>query len=577
MKLALAFSLGCVALFFGISTYLALPAYTPLTKAERAKLHDAIFKHESFSLDVPVVFTWWTSGKPIHRIEAKNLDEAVRQIAAPIDGTLSIDLIRGEAPLPSLVDRAPWLFAFSIVPGVDGLILESDDKRALLLPDDLQRADALAAQAPSGQLDLELGLDVARVLQLALDRINLSAGDFETRPHRWRRVRTERFVERKGELIPVARGHLDEAPSVTVDSLNRGAREGGDYLVRHLGPDGRFDYVYDPITDQIENSGYSLPRHAGATSFLAQLHGAQKDPRVAEATVRALQFLVDRAVAPRGSVGEGSTHDLGGSALSLVAAAHYRKASGDHRFDSFIKGLADFILFMQAPDGDFRHLYRPAEDKRDEEYRAPYYSGEATLGLALVADDDPRYAAAADRALDYLTGKQYDFFVGQFLYAEDHWTCMAADALWDHLSPDHRVRYTKFCRGFADFLRRMQYSSDEAMVAHQPELAGSYGFGPILAPHDTPTGSRSECTISVWRMCRRLGWPSDDLRDQILASMQFLLARQLRDDQLWLAPDPARARGGIPLSDVKPMVRIDSVQHACLALLRATELVSVLH
>src|SRR5262249_38094981 len=156
------------------------------------------------------------------------------------------------------------------------------------------------------------------------------------------------------------------------------------------------------------------------------------------------------------------------------------------RFDPFIQRLADFILFMQAPDGDFRHLYHPDQDRRDETYRAPYYSGEATLALSLVADADPRYAAAADHALAFLTGKQYCFVVGQFLYAEDHWTCMAADALWDHLSQDHRVRYAKFCVGFAEFLRRMQYTGDEPMVAEHPELLGGYGLGPILAPHDTP-------------------------------------------------------------------------------------------
>jgi hypothetical protein len=115
------------------------------------------------------------------------------------------------------------------------------------------------------------------------------------------------------------------------------------------------------------------------------------------------------------------------------------------------------------------------------------------------------------------------------------------------------------------------------MVDEHPELAGGYGLGPMLAPHDTPVGSRSECVISVWRMARRLGWPSDRLREQILAALEFLLLRQLGDDQLWLAPNPPPARGGIPLSDVKPLVRIDSVQHACLALLRATELLSVLH
>jgi len=40
------------------------------------------------------------------------------------------------------------------------------------------------------------------------------------------------------------------------------------------------------------------------------------------------------------------------------------------------------------------------------------------------------------------------------------------------------------------------------------------------------------------------------VRRQVLDAMQFVLTRQLRDDNLWLAPDPAVATGGMPQSDV---------------------------
>ena len=161
---------------------------------------------------------------------------------------------------------------------------------------------------------------------------------------------------------------------------------------------------------------------------------------------------------------------------------------------------------MQLPNGDFRHIYWPDRDLREENIRLPYYSGEAALALARLAalpETPPelaaRYAEAADRALTFLTGPYYDFFVGQFVFAEDHWTCLAADALWDRLSDDHRRRYTDFCDHFVGFLRDMQFSDEEAITRDQPDIAGAYGFSPILPPHDTPVGSRSECAISVWR------------------------------------------------------------------------------
>jgi hypothetical protein len=53
--------------------------------------------------------------------------------------------------------------------------------------------------------------------------------------------------------------------------------------------------------------------------------------------------------------------------------------------------------------------------------------------------------------------------------------------------------------------------------------------------------------------------------------MGFLLQHQIRDDSAYLMPNPAAARGGFLMSDVKRVIRIDFVQHAGSAMLRAAE------
>ena len=54
--------------------------------------------------------------------------------------------------------------------------------------------------------------------------------------------------------------------SKSAEQVFEAARQGGDYLLRHLGADGRFEYEYDTVHDTSTTShGYSLPRHAGAT------------------------------------------------------------------------------------------------------------------------------------------------------------------------------------------------------------------------------------------------------------------------------------------------------------------------
>src|SRR5690606_7460370 len=99
------------------------------------------------------------------------------------------------------------------------------------------------------------------------------------------------------------------------------------------------------------------------------------------------------------------------------------------RFDDLTRTLAEWILYMQRPDGSFRHRYDVAAAQPDESAHLLYYSGEAALALARMhaVFGDARYRDAAERALDDLIG-WYDFFAGGFFYGEDHWTCIAAEA-----------------------------------------------------------------------------------------------------------------------------------------------------
>ena len=272
--------------------------------------------------------------------------------------------------------------------------------------------------------------------------------------------------------------------------------------------------------------------------------------------------------------------DLGSASLTLVAIAEYQRATGDARYESWARRLANFILSMQKPNGDFSHLYAPAAARRDETTKLLYYSGEAVFGLAKLLAvpnlaPDPRWAPALDRGLDYLTGEQYQHLAGQFFFLEDHWTCMAADFGWERLPDADRRRYARFCDQFTAFLRRTQFGPGEAVVEAQPDFAGAYGFSPFLPPHATPVGSRLETTLSAYNMDRRLNLPpsvTNATREQILAGARFLLAHQIRDDAAWLMPNPEAARGGLLMSDVARYVRIDFVQHSCSAMLRAADL-----
>jgi hypothetical protein len=590
-----------------------MPSAPPLDDGERAQImaqlraaldHVNVAPPPSSSslparaLRGPLLATLYVDGAPAAHADSRapTLAAAAADAAAqlaraavPDDarrrGRLAVDVVLARAPLYAAFEP---LLALSLVPGLDGIGVTLDRREAFLGVDDLMRADALAAHDPLPGLDLQLGADTAAIrtrlaATLAVDPATL-------RRAAWFRFRADRFVEpadpaRHGQALPVLRGVTTPGPAPTPDALRAGAIAGGRYLLRHLYDDGRFGYEYLPALDQDAAFGldYSLPRHAGATYYLAQLYGATHDRTFADGAARALAFLSGRHAGQcdhrqRACVAsdELGRADLGATAIALLAAVEYQAATGDTRFAPWMRRLAAFVLYMQKPSGDFCHLYDPLADRRDEKTKLLYFSGEAAFALAkltaLVGPGDPDYArwtAALDSALHYLMVTQYAHLAGQFYFGEDHWTCMAADAGWEAVAPAHRDTYADFCDDFAAFLRRTQFRPEDAIVVAQPDFAGAYGFTPFLPPHATPVGSRSEAVISTYHMQQRRGRPDPATREQIRLGMQFLLAHQIRDDDAWLMQSPEAARGGFLMSDVKRYVRIDFVQHSCSAMLRA--------
>jgi hypothetical protein len=194
-----------------------------------------------------------------------------------------------------------------------------------------------------------------------------------------------------------------------------------------------------------------------------------------------------------------------------------------------------------------------------------------------TARQDPRraapFVASLERGLRYLTYTQYDHFLGQFLYTEDHWTCLAADFAWDLLDPSTREGYSRFCDGFGEFIGRAQVTENDSIGRAHPDFIGAYTFSPLLAVHTTPVGSRGEALVAVLEMDRRRG-AADVLhnRAQLERGLRFLLGRQLRAEDALHMADPAGADGGFLMSDVARYVRIDFPQHGGAALLRAARL-----
>jgi hypothetical protein len=259
------------------------------------------------------------------------------------------------------------------------------------------------------------------------------------------------------------------------------------------------------------------------------------------------------------------TAQLGSTALAVVALAEYQRATGDRRYLALATKLSAWLLYMQRGNGSFRHLYDVKTRTPDEATELLYYSGEAALALARMhaITGDARYATATERALDWLVA-WYDFFMGGFFYGEEHWTCIAAEAIWPAVQRD---RYMTFCHGYGAFLRAQQAEPGEH--PDEDDYAGSYAVTPFVVPFNTPAGSRTEAMISAYLLGKHHGAPDRQIAGQIRAALQYVLGQQIRPDSDFDVV--GQGDGAVPATPIDRNVRIDYVQHVCSAMIRASE------
>lgn len=560
----------------------------------------------------PIAVTLWSSGRASVRVDGDGatIGAAVDAAAALLRNQPALRVLPGEAKALARIQvdlvtgRGPlgeghqWLFdalsvpgvgdMLAINPGVEGIGADLGGRRWLLLPHELVALELLAAKRPSEALqDFAMGADLPKMATILGARAGVTS---KLDPRTLFRFRTDTFIERPlaqraQPPLRLYRG-IPPAPALTAASLREAALEGGRFLVAHLAPNGRYIYEHDLATGaQSDPRGgpYSMPRHAGTTYFLAELYRITKQDWLREPIERAFAHLAELMANGRcrRTLPDGTEFDcvmdrqervaqMGSTALAVVALAEYQRATGDTRYLPTATRLAAWILWMQRDDGSFRHLHNPVSREADDDTMLLYYSGEASLALARMhaITGDARYGRAAARGVDWLV-HWYDFFMAGFFYGEEHWTCIAAEAVASATPASvANPAHVRFCHGYGAFLRAQQAARGDH--PDQDDLAGAYVFTPFLMPYNTPAGSRTEAMISAYLLGRRGGTPDEDVRGQVRAALQYALGQLITSDSEFSTIGPGR--GGMPGSPIDRSVRIDYVQHVCSAFIRASEI-----
>jgi len=294
-----------------------------------------------------------------------------------------------------------------------------------------------------------------------------------------------------------------------------------------------------------------------------------------QAAMRAAALLRGPALVPCGAhkcIGESEPFEIGSIALTVIAFTQIGKDRIDPAYAPLVRELCDTLLAQQREDGEFMHQL--GRDGTPVDVQLPYFSGEAALALsrAHALLGDPRYLAAAERAVHHLVGPAWHFFGDRYYFGEEHWTCQAAGELFDRWTDTGaRDEALDFCVRWQAFSRRLQQHEGECAF----DCDGGLGVGPLITPRLTPVASRCEAGVATLDAATKAHIDSaelDRLRAQLRRSLALLFRQQLHGRLDHLLADPDAVRGAMPGTEVDWQLRIDYVQHAGSAMLRWIDL-----
>ena len=341
---------------------------------------------------------------------------------------------------------------------------------------------------------------------------------------------------------------------VTAETLAHSMRLGADWIVAMQESHGRFQYWYDPVSDEFSSKGDdNFLRQAGTSFSLALVYEMTGEPRYLEAARESVQYLLAFAQpldADKAYFLFRKKAKLGGISLPMLTMLKIRQLTGTTEFDELLRKLANMILFLQKKynTGQYKstYVYRgDYEYEKNSGWESKIYPGEALYALANMyqAFGDARYKQSMDWALEFYYREKWKS------HAFLPWTISAFVSLYEQTGEQKYADYVFFL-------------SDQLLT--QQNLDGDdEAYGSFHGVPSANTGSYMEGLGDAIHLARLIG---DERRlrlypERAKMGYRWLLMLQYTESDTVGLKRPDMALGGLRKTLTGSQLRIDNTQH----------------